>query len=214
MTDFLEKGDDEIDSMAGETLTQDEYHAEELTGEALLRPELCIYCWRSMYRRAFLTEHNLHFVPHLYGSEDVPFADECFLKAGKCLHAHWNMFIYRQRPGSITSRYNMRRAHDMCTTLYMLWERTKLTTLTPTMRQRQLDIVYSFFREYIYAISYGHLKATTEMVAAIDTLRQRMPDLRLGGGLKRRIIIYMYARSPHLFVYACYAANWLRKRLG
>ena len=45
-------------------------------------PREC-FVWRALYRRQFLMDCGLRFIPGIY-FEDVPFTVECYLKAGKC----------------------------------------------------------------------------------------------------------------------------------
>lgn len=59
-----------------------------------------INCWNKIYRREFLTEHQLKFKEGwLY--EDVPFSFQAFFVAEKTQAFSDNFYYYRQRPGSI-----------------------------------------------------------------------------------------------------------------
>ena len=48
-----------------------------------LNPSQC-YVWRTLYRKSFLENNNLIFIPGIY-FEDIPFTIECYLKIEKAL---------------------------------------------------------------------------------------------------------------------------------
>lgn len=70
-----------------------------------------ITAWDKLYRRAFLEEHNFRFqLGWLH--EDVPFAFDVFTEASKVKFFDLAFYYYRQRDGSIISRWNEKNARS------------------------------------------------------------------------------------------------------
>ena len=55
------------------------------------KPQEC-YIWRTLYRRDFLEDNNVRFIPGVY-FEDVPFTVECYLKANMCIYTSLVFYI-------------------------------------------------------------------------------------------------------------------------
>ena len=79
VADFLEMTDEEIKCL--DNVAQKYLKVKEKTGEQMfledLNPRQC-YVWRTLYRRAFIQENNLTFIPGVC-YQDVPFTHECYL---------------------------------------------------------------------------------------------------------------------------------------
>ena len=83
MADFVEMNDAEIDNIPQQPIIQQEvFKTTEISGSKLLKENYCRWYWRSIYRREFLHENNISFVPGIF-AQDVPFTNECFLKVKK-----------------------------------------------------------------------------------------------------------------------------------
>ena len=99
VADFLRMNDEEIKNTNTSLIQKKEYIHIEKTGEELflqdLNPYQC-YVWRTLFRREFLMNNNITFVPGIY-IQDMPFTHECYLKAKKCIRASWLLNIYRKR---------------------------------------------------------------------------------------------------------------------
>ncbi len=111
VADFLRLKDEEIEIEMHRAHHQKEFSYEEKTGERLfledLSPYQC-YVWRTLFRREFLLENQLKFVPGIY-IQDVPFTHECYLKAKKCLRTPWLLNIYRVGHESATFCFNQKK---------------------------------------------------------------------------------------------------------
>lgn len=59
------------------------------------------YVWLNFFKRSFLVENNLQFIPMYY--EDMPFTFESFYLAKHVVHVQEPMVVYRIRKGSITN---------------------------------------------------------------------------------------------------------------
>ena len=75
------------------------------------------YIWRTIYRRGFLEENRLSFIPNIY-FEDVPFTIECYLRVEKAVSFPLPFYVYRQHHSSIVSSVNRKKLLDTYTLLY------------------------------------------------------------------------------------------------
>ena len=74
-----------------------------------------VVVWLNAYRLSFLKEHNLTFMKGVV-YEDEEFTPRCFLECGSVLYTGIRFYHYSIRPGSITTRDDMRQnAEDMYT---------------------------------------------------------------------------------------------------
>ena len=74
-----------------------------------------VVVWLNLYRLSFLKEHNLTFMKGVV-YEDEEFTPRCFLECGSVLYTGIRFYHYSIRPGSITTRDDMRQnAEDMYT---------------------------------------------------------------------------------------------------
>lgn len=211
ITDFLQMNDNEIASIKRHHPIQEELKASSATGHELLTSELCCWYWRSLYKRTFIVNNNISFIPGIY-SQDVPFTNECLLKARKCLRTSWRFIIYRRGHDSISSSLPIRRAKNMCTSRAKVWELTKMEGLTPEIRYKQENIAFDKFCNLIYATTYGHLKKK-EMFEVIDFLRKEAPDFYFHNGFKQLLWSFMLKKMPHTFIYIFYIYQITRKIL-
>ena len=75
ITDFIQMNDKEIAAIRGNHPIQKELVARSAIGYELLDTNLCRFYWRNLYRRNFLVNNNINFIPGIY-SQDVPFTNE------------------------------------------------------------------------------------------------------------------------------------------
>ena len=209
ITDFIQMNDEEIASIRGDHPIQEELKTKSATGYELLDSELCRFYWRSLYKRAFLVNNNIRFIPGIY-SQDVPFTNECLLKAKKCLRTSWKFIIYRHGHDSVSSSFSIRRAKNMCTARARIWELTKMNGLPPEVRRKQESVAFDMFCYVISATAYGHLNQS-EMFEVIDFLKEEAPDINFHNGFKQRLWSYMFRKIPHTFIYMYYVYQMIKK---
>ena len=98
VADFLKMSNEQILQLSSKSFIQKSGNIQKRTGKELFLQDLNpYYCqvWRTMYRRAFLNDNNLRFIPHII-FEDIPFTQQCYLKANICLRISWTFIIYRR----------------------------------------------------------------------------------------------------------------------
>ena len=205
VADFLEMTDEEID--ANNVIPQKEWHVEEKSGERLfledLNPRQC-YVWRTLFRREFLLENHLQFVPGIR-YQDVPFTHECYLKAKKCLRVSRLLNIYRRGHESATFSFNGCKAKDLCIAIASTWKLKQIETLSPDVRAKLENNIFVSFSLLIYFMLYG-IKSSKERKEIFAFLRKKIPDLSFSNGLKQKVTSVLYNHCPNFYF-------WIRKVL-
>lgn len=204
VADFMNMTDEEIEQF--KSLDQQTMIFKEKSGEQLfledLNPYQC-YVWRTLFRREFLLENHLTFVPGIY-IQDVPFTHECYLKAKKCIRASWLLNIYRRgRNESATFSFNKKKAKDFCIAIAKTWRLTHLNGLSPQVQDKLREDVYTSFSMVIWIIVHRIEKAS-DRTDVIDFLKQQAPDLWFRNGIKQKLESVLYRYLPHLFIYLEY----------
>lgn len=199
VADFLEMSDNEIKDFHG--VCQDETFFIEKTGEQLfledLNPNQC-YIWRILFRKEFLLEHKISFVPGIR-YQDVPFTHECYIKAKKCLRTHRLLNIYRRWPGSSTFSFNKKKAMDYCVVIGKTWELTQINNLPVDVMQKIIDDVYTTFSLFMYSMLHS-IKDYSSRIQIIRKLNQEAPSLNFSKGIKQKTETFLFKRMPHLYI--------------
>lgn len=211
ITNFLQMNDNEIAEIKGHHPTQVDFIGETATGYELLDSELCRYYWRNLYRRDFLLDNNITFIPGIF-SQDVPFTNECLLKAKKCIRSSWMFIIYRYGHDSVSSSFHIRRAKNMCTSRAKVWELTKMEGLSSDIRHKQENVAFDAFCLLISATAYGHLKRA-EMFEVVDFLKEEAPDLYFHNGFKQLLWSFWFRKTPHAFIYMYLVYQIIKKTI-
>ena len=206
VADFLKMSDEEIEHSKTHPIEQKkEFEYQEKTGEQLFLEDLNQYqcvVWRTLYRRAFLIENNLKFVPGIY-IQDVPFTNECYLKAGKCIKTSWLLNIYRRGHESATSSFNIKKLKDFSIALAKTWELTRLEGLSSSTQFKLRQNVYNSF-SLIAWITTNQIKNASERKEVLDFLKQQAPDLSFNNGRKQKIVSFLYKHLPHTYIHIRY----------
>ena len=200
--DYLQMSNDEIEVfLSGSTLeNQKELIFDELTGEDFLKEDYCRNIWRNLYRRKFLQCNNISFIPGIT-AQDVPFANECYLKAKKCIKVQWPLVIYRWgNPSQTTMYFTLKKAKDLCIAIQKIWSFTKDGNLSTVSRQKQIDIAFAYFYRLISATTYGHIQELSTQFEIIDYMKQLEPKLNFPIGTKQKIWTFLYQNMPHALI--------------
>ena len=172
-----------------------------MTGSQLfvsrLNPQQC-YVWRTIYRKSFLDDNNLRFIPGIY-FEDVPFTSECYIKAKTCLITEHIFYIYRQRPGSIVSAITMKKVIDFNRVIARLWELKSSMPLSPDEQKKINDTAFVTFSIATWYISH-HRELLAERRTFIDDLHRQVPHLRFSNGAKQRIVSLLFTLMPSTYL--------------
>lgn len=198
VADFLEMTDEEIES--NKIILQKEWHVEEKTGERLfledLNPRQC-YVWRTLYRRVFLLENHLQFIPGIR-FQDVPFTHECYLKAKKCLRVSRLLNIYRRGHESATYSFNISKAKELCIALASTSKLKHIETLSPNVRIKLENDIFVIFTLLIYFMLH-YINSPKERRGLLAFLKKEIPNLSFSNGLKQKVTSVLYNHCPILY---------------
>lgn len=198
VADFLEMTDEEIKSNI--VISQKEWHVEEKSGESLfledLNPRQC-YVWRTLFRREFLLENHLLFVPGIR-FQDVPFTHECYIKAQKCLRVSWLLNIYRRGHESATFYLTFQKAQDLCVAIAKTWELTNYD-LSPKILRKLENNIYISFLSLISWIAFS-FKDDSVRMELLHFLKEQAPNLSFHNGFYQSMTSFFYKYTPHFYM--------------
>lgn len=207
VADFVKVLDGEIDQIKKKNPPVEEFQMTIKSGKELfledLNPAEC-YVWHVLYRREFLIENKLTFVPGI-NFQDIPYTHQCYLKANRCIKTPWLFNIYRKgRAGAATNSFSPKKARSLTIALANTWPLRKLEGLSPEVLFKLEEDVYSSFRLLFYHTIYG-INDKAERNAIMDNLLKAIPDLRFTHNLAQRVITFLIRKMPHLFINLSYA---------
>ena len=200
--DYLQMNNEEIEAFLSGSIHNktEDLVIKEHTGEDFLKEDYCRNIWRNLYRNEFLQAKNISFIPGIT-AQDVPFANECYLKAKKCIKAQWPLLIYRWgNPTQTTMNFTFKKAQDLCIVIQSIWGFTRISSLSTVVRQKQIGITFAYFYRLISATTYGHIKELSTQFKIIDYMKQLEPGLTFKNGAKQKICTYMYQNMPHTLI--------------
>lgn len=200
VANFLRMDDKEIVKFEG--VKENPFHYVEKTGQELmledLNPGEC-YVWRALYRRQFLIQEQIKFVPGVF-FQDVPFTHECYLKAGKCIRTSMLLNIYRvHRRGAATSSFNVRKARNLCIVISKTWELRKYEHHTSQTLLKLENDVFASFSLLISLTSYSNIRLS-ERKDILKYLRELAPDLFFKNGIKQQITSILFRTMPNIYL--------------
>lgn len=177
-------------------------HAKEKTGKQLLLEDLdpnhC-YKVRSLFRRSFLLENDIRFVPGIY-YQDVPFVHECYLKAKHCLRADWQIYVYRRnRLDSVTSSFSYKKAMDFCVIVKKLWDLSLMEGLSSEERLKVRNDAFTSLNAMVKS-TVNHIESRKERIEIIHHLHKEIRHMNFSYGWKQRIATFMLHHTPLLYL--------------
>lgn len=198
VADFLERTDEEIKHL--DNVAQKYLKVKEKTGHQLfledLNPRQC-YVWRTLYRRQFILDNNLTFIPGVR-YQDVAFTHEAYLRAGKCLRVSRLFNVYRKGHASATYSFDKKRAHDLVQVIAGTWKLRQMEGLSPEVLKKLEDDVFASFSLLIYFMLYG-MKDGKARQEVFEYLKKEVPDLNFTNGKKQKATWFLYKLSPKLY---------------
>lgn len=202
VADFLRMSDDKIANYKHHP--QDYISTRELTGEQLfieeLNPHEC-YVWRSFFRKDFLTSNHISFYPRIK-LQDVPFTNECYLKAKRCIRTSQLLNIYRQRAGSATAFFNLYKAYDFGIAIVKTWQLSNLCH-SPQLLKKFKNDMFTRLTWVIYLISQDECPFS-EKKKALRFIKELTPDMTFKDNAKQRVYFFLFKHFPMLLVFLRY----------
>ena len=179
-------------------------------------PEMGSFIWRILYKRTFLHENHIRLFPGVY-YEDIPFLQECYLKAKRVIGIHLLYYIYRIRQRSCTYSFTMKNAMDYNTAIANSWQLTGMDNLPEKVVIQQKKNIYLFFNYAIDCI-ISVFKDPSDRKKIVDDLIKKVPDLRFTGGLGPLIASALFRTTPYTYIqwrlFKTKVTNWCHVRLG
>ncbi len=198
VADFVNKSDDELETFEP---IQNDIIWEEKTGRKLfmenLSPYAC-YVWRTLYRRQFLNENHIRFVPGIY-VQDIPFTHECYLKANKCVRTNLLLTIYREWGEQSTCKFNMKRIESISIAMGKTWNLRKTVKLSILEDKKLQTNIFTTFCMLLNS-TVKNIQGFQNCIRAIDYTSQYAPSLRFTVNKRQKIISLLYSISPRLLM--------------
>lgn len=157
------------------------------------------FVWRTIYRRDFLINNHLYFIPNIY-FEDVPFTIECYLKVKKVLISSIPLYIYRQHQNSIVSSVNKKKLMDFNIIISHLWNFLNSRSLSKDEYNKLIDSIFVTFSVEMWYMSHdkGMFPYWKDIVC---DLKQKVPNLFFCNGIKQRIISHVFKIMPYAYLW-------------
>lgn len=218
VADFMRLNDDEITSVYDSQVTDSQvvdktgldYYVEEYD------PGVGSFIWRILYKRTFLNENHIRLEPGVY-YEDIPFLQECYLKAQRVIGVHLLYYIYRIRQRSCTYSFTMKNAMDYNTAIANSWRLTEMGNLPERVVTRQKKNIYLFFNYAVDCI-IGVFGDPSERKKIVDDMIRKVPDLRFTGGVEPEVVSALFRTMPHTYIrwrlFSTKVRTWCHARLG
>lgn len=198
VADFVNKSDDELETFEP---IQNDIIWEEKTGRKLfmenLSPYAC-YVWRTLYRRQFLNENHIRFVPGIY-VQDIPFTHECYLKANKCVRTNLLLTIYREWGEQSTCKFNMKRIESISIAMGKTWNLRKTVKLSILEDKKLQTNIFTTFCMLLNS-TVKNIQGFQNCIRAIDYTSQYAPSLRFTVNKRQKMISLLYSISPRLLM--------------
>ena len=198
VADFLEMTDEEIAKNL--TIEQPPLTVKERKGEELylqdLNPGQC-YVWRTLYKRSFLNENHITFVPGIT-CQDIPYTHECYLKSKNTLRISILLNIYRRGHKSATSNFNKKKCMDLCAAVAATWKLRNVEGLSPKTKLKLNDNIFVSFTLISYVMIWGEC-SKSDRREIFSYLNLLIPDLSFSHGIKQKVTTFLYKLSPELY---------------
>lgn len=162
-----------------------------------LNPREC-FVWRTLYRKEFLDQNNLRFIPGIY-FEDIPFTIECYLHAEKCLKVDMPLYIYRQHEGSIVSTVNMKKLKDLNKVIAKLQEIKESEQWPTEVKQVIDDNIFATFSITIWYLTHDK-NLLVKRHEYVEDLKKNAPSINFTHGIKQRVVSYLYRLMPNTYI--------------
>ena len=137
------------------------------------------YIWRTIYRRGFLEENRLSFIPNIY-FEDVPFTIECYLRVEKAVSFPLPFYVYRQHHSSIVSSVNRKKLLDINQVIAYLWKMLGTEVLSKDDYRKLLDAIFATFSIEMWYLSHEK-EVFPYRKEIIGDLKKKVPGLCFRG---------------------------------
>ncbi len=162
-----------------------------------LSPNEC-YIWRTLFKRKYLIEKRIKFMEGI-SYEDVPYIQECYLKAGKCIRYTYTFYIYRRRHNTLSSNIKEKTIYDINKSLSKVWELSQNKEFSPMEREKLKDNLFETLSLNIWYISKNK-NLLKNRKAYVTDLKQRIHNLKFSHGIRQKIVSYFFHKIPCTYI--------------
>jgi len=210
--DYLIMNNSEIEQLSHKHIVKPNLVIQKTTGVELLKELKACYVWNKLYRRSFILQNHLTFIPGIR-FQDIPFTHECYLKAANFIKTNLILNIYRRGhlSASAPNFFNMDKAHDLCTAIAATWELSKNEGITPEARKVVIKSLLSTYYNLIYRL-LKYISKTTDRVKILKFLYSLVPDLRFSDNNMQCIGSWLSRKAPRLYL-AIISVRWKKSNL-
>lgn len=180
-----------------------------IPGRDLLKTSFFVCVPFAIYRKDFLSSHNLSFFPGIY-HEDNEFTPRAYYYAQRVYSIDDIIYYLRQTPGSITHSVNPKKVQDLCTIAQRLKsfaEETVLPEYRATIYKQAADCINSCFKELnrmeldtqepLLKDLYAARKEIVSYFLKSDSFKQKMEGILIGTYPKRMLQIHRLLDLVH-----------------
>lgn len=160
-------------------------------------PQQC-YVWRTLYRKEFLEDSNIRFIPHIY-FEDVPFTTECYLNAKKCIKIPICFYVYRQRENSIVSSISLNKIKDFNVVISNLWLLYENNYYPSDIKNKLMDTIFVTFSIATWYIIHD-VNLLSKRKNYINDLKTKVPNLFFSHGPKQKLVSLLFKYIPSIYL--------------
>ena len=168
------------------------------------------FVWRTLYKRSFIAENHILFIPGIY-YEDIPFTNECYILAKRCIRYQSIIYIYRNRKDSITNNFNVTKSRQNAFAISKAWDLKKRHQLTNRVNEKLQNNVWENLNNLHRRICHLSLRVN-EREKIFDYIRQTIPDLYFRNSKKQRLFSYLFWHWPLLYNLMRYYYVWIIER--
>lgn len=159
------------------------------------------YVWRSLYRREFLIENHLNFIPGIF-YEDIVFTQLCYLKANICLQTNIPIYVYRIRHGSITMTMDKKKAKDLNTALGSLCQMKHSIPMSNDLLQKVENNIFTLLSFNLWCMSHDSplRHCRKELIRDLKSKASAV-DLWFNNTKKQLFVSFMFRYMPSLYLF-------------
>ena len=169
------------------------------------------FVWRTIYKKEFLIDYDIKFVPDIY-YEDIPYTQECYLKASKVVRCKYPFYLYRIREGSSTASYTKKNALDFNTAIARSWKLTR-GNIPQNVSAKLKGNVFVSFSNAMCCLAH-FFEESSERREILQDLKRKAPDLFFTDGIKQIIVSVLYKVYPSLYVDLRYLyGKWFENKI-
>ena len=197
---YLIMNNQEIEEFSNSSIEQPNMIFRNMTSLESLNELKTCYVWNKLFRRNFITENQLSFIPGIR-FQDIPFTHECYLKATYCIKTNLILNIYRRGhfSASAPNFFNMEKAHDLCTAIAATWKLSKNEDITHEAKTAIIKSLLATYYNLIYRL-LKYINKATDRVKMLRFLYSLAPDLRFTNNIKQRIGSWFSRKAPRLYL--------------